>query len=82
MVKVSQTLIKILAQICDGPIKSAIYKDALLLQWVDFEVQKHIPNVDSSSMVDEEETRGLQDNVGGNEFKNPSHIKCERKAGE
>ncbi len=55
-VKVSQTLIKSLAQIHDGPIKSAIYGDALLLQWADFEVQKHIPNVDSSSTEDEDET--------------------------
>ncbi len=55
-VQISSLLINVLAQIRDGPIKRAIFEDALMLRWADFEVRKHIPDADPSSSEDEEES--------------------------
>ncbi len=55
-INVTSTLISIIAQLRDGPVKRVIYEDKLLLLWADFEVRKHLPNVDSSSTEDEKES--------------------------
>ncbi len=53
-VHISRGLTSILATLRDGPVKTLIFQDALLLRWTDVEVRKYM-SIEDSSIEDEGE---------------------------